>query len=86
LPLATADGQTRLGLAIGDVTGHGAASALITAVAKASMQTNIKGDDGPAKVLTSLNRVILDSTKGKRLMTSGFISFAPSLLRWRSIS
>lgn len=69
LPFATTTGEKRLGIAIGDVTGHGAASALITAVAKASMQTNVTVEHPPAEVLSTLNRVILDSTKGKRLMT-----------------
>ncbi|MBA3394369.1 MAG: SpoIIE family protein phosphatase [Deltaproteobacteria bacterium] len=69
LPFTTTTGDRRLGIAIGDVTGHGAGSALVTAVAQASMQTNTNVDSLPVNVLNALNQVILGSTKGKRLMT-----------------
>jgi len=68
LPFTNGSGH-KVGIAIGDVTGHGAASALVTAVAKASLETHVNADVPPPLVLSTLSRVIFDSCKGKKLMT-----------------
>jgi signal transduction histidine kinase/serine phosphatase RsbU (regulator of sigma subunit) len=62
-------GPRKLGVAIGDVTGHGASSALVTAVAKAALETHATDGTAPSDVVSNLGRVIYDSCKGKRLMT-----------------
>lgn len=70
LPLERTNGVAKkLGVAIGDVTGHGASSALVTAVAKAGLDIHANGGSHPGEVISNLGRVVFDSCKGKRLMT-----------------
>jgi serine phosphatase RsbU (regulator of sigma subunit) len=65
------DGRTLI--LIGDVTGHGLDSAMITATAKASIDVAffiVKSSELTAsKVLEIMNRAIYDSTRGSLLMT-----------------
>lgn len=54
---------------IGDATGHGAASALITSAAKSAAAIIERLNVGPAKALELLNRCIYEVSKGKLMMT-----------------
>ncbi len=54
---------------IGDATGHGAPSALITAAAKSAATIIERLNVGPAKALELLNRCIYECSKGQLMMT-----------------
>ncbi len=60
-------------LVIGDATGHGAAAAMVTAIAKSCLSTmnDVYADAplSPEQILTMLNTVIYGSCKGQLLMT-----------------
>jgi serine phosphatase RsbU (regulator of sigma subunit) len=67
---------SRLVIAIGDATGHGVPSALLTASARATfsvLEAIVRRDSpkaaSPALILQLLNRAVRDSAKGKILMT-----------------
>lgn len=54
---------------IGDATGHGAASALITSAARSAASVIEQVSPGPGAVLQVLNRAIYDVSKGQIMMT-----------------
>lgn len=54
---------------IGDATGHGAASALITSAARSAASVIEQVAPGPGAVLQVLNRAIYDVSKGQIMMT-----------------
>lgn len=58
-----------LGLAIGDVNGHGVPAGIIMALAKSSLRTQIRNDFQPEVVLPILNNVLFDAARRKLLMT-----------------
>jgi phosphoserine phosphatase RsbU/P len=57
-----------VGIAVGDVMGHGASSALVTAVAKTSL-TSHAGTLQPSKILTGLGHSVWDALSGLKHMT-----------------
>lgn len=66
----------RLLLAIGDATGHGVPSAMVTATAKATMsvlrvigRTSLDVGASPKLMMQLLNRAVYESTRGQVLMT-----------------
>jgi len=70
---------------IGDVAGHGVASALLMAMAKAAITIETKRDPKPASAMMAVNRMILESFKKRMMMTffyglldttSGTLTFA----------
>lgn len=66
-------GQGRLLLVIGDATGHGAAPAMLTAVAKGTveaMRQAAGADLDPARLLSGLNRAIHRAGRTRYLMTA----------------
>lgn len=71
-------------LAIGDVTGHGAASALVTAVAKATLQSRANAEVAPKDLLSVMTRVVADSCQGKKYMTFfyGLLDLKSGILRY----
>ncbi|GEM_PF-2267373 len=54
---------------IGDVTGHGLNSAMLTGVARSAMSLISSSFVSPVDVLQKLNRVIFDTAQGKLMMT-----------------
>lgn len=58
-----------LGVAIGDVNGHGVPAGLIMALAKSSLRTQARNDYHPAIVLPILNNVLYEAAQRKLLMT-----------------
>jgi serine phosphatase RsbU (regulator of sigma subunit) len=63
-------GAPGIGVAIGDVTGHGFYSALFVAMAKVCFQTQIELDPEPAKMMQALRRT-LDFSIGRLMLMSG---------------
>jgi len=62
-------GSSRLGIAIGDVVGHGVAAALLMATARGILRSLAAIDLPPAEIVTRLNRVFLNDVPDYRFMT-----------------
>jgi two-component system, sensor histidine kinase ChiS len=58
-----------LAVLVGDVSGHGASSALVMAVAKASVDLKALSDPAPKPMLDQIARTIFATCKGTKLMT-----------------
>lgn len=58
---------------IGDVTGHGVASALAMAIGKASVLLSIKQYFKPAQIIETMNSTLLESMQKRLLMTAAII-------------
>lgn len=73
-------------LAIGDVTGHGIAAALIMATARASIRTRLRHGGTLGTVLRDVNEVLAADIPGGRFMTLLAIILSPdgSSYRWSS--
>lgn len=61
--------QKQLGIAIGDVTGHGIAAALLMATGRALLRSRISMPGSLADVLTDINRQLADDSPQGRFMT-----------------
>lgn len=66
--------ENRAGILIADVMGHGARSALITAILRALVRNNTRGMDNPGEFLADLNRHLLEvvSRSGQTLFVTAF--------------
>ncbi len=63
-------GETKLGLVIADVSGHGVQSGMVTTAAKASLHTLIaRGIATPGELLQGMNEAILATARQSLLMT-----------------
>ncbi|RCK81401.1 MAG: Serine phosphatase RsbU, regulator of sigma subunit [Candidatus Ozemobacter sibiricus] len=62
-------GPDRAVILIGDVAGHGVASALLMAMAKAIVTQEVKRDPRPTAILQAVNRMIFDSFQKRSMMT-----------------
>ncbi|MBI1920588.1 MAG: PP2C family protein-serine/threonine phosphatase [Geobacter sp.] len=63
-------GEHKIGLVIGDVSGHGVQSGMVTTAAKASLHTLIaRGTATPAELLHGMNDAILATARQTLLMT-----------------
>lgn len=63
-------GETKLGLVIADVSGHGVQSGMVTTAAKASLHTLIsRGICTPGELLQGMNEAILATARQSLLMT-----------------
>ncbi len=70
-------GEDRIGMLIGDVSGHGVGAALVVAMAKALL-CHPKTESDPQKVLQTVQHVMLKTLKRKKIMTCFFAVFHPS--------
>ena len=61
--------DTYLIVLIGDVAGHGTASALLMAMAKALITVETKKDPHPVQVMEAINSMIFSAMRKKRMMT-----------------
>ncbi|HNV68589.1 MAG TPA: SpoIIE family protein phosphatase [Candidatus Ozemobacteraceae bacterium] len=59
----------RLVILIGDVAGHGTASALLMAMAKATITVEVRNNPHPAHMLEVVNQMIFTAMRKKRMMT-----------------
>ncbi len=71
-------GGNRVALLIGDVSGHGVASAMVMAMAKAIVAHMSESEIDPARVLAALNTVILRNLKRSRMMSCFFAIIDPA--------
>lgn len=65
--LETEDGK--LGLALGDVSGSGITAAMVMAMAKSSLYTQVPNDSNPNKVFSVLNKVMQQVAESGRVLT-----------------
>ncbi len=61
--------ESRLAVAVGDVTGHGVSSGLLMALAKGGLHNQVAADAAPAPVMAAMNRLICQSAGKRNLMS-----------------
>lgn len=73
-------------IAVGDVMGHGVASALLMASARAALRANAPEHLNLAELLTRVNRVLAGDARHNRFMTLALIVIEPinGAVRWAS--
>jgi hypothetical protein len=59
----------RLGLAFGDVAGHGLTSGIVMAMTKAALLVQVRHDPSPIRVLEVLNDIVMKTAPKRMLMT-----------------
>jgi sigma-B regulation protein RsbU (phosphoserine phosphatase) len=76
----------RLGLAFGDVAGHGLTSGIVMAMTKAALLVQVRHDASPVRVLEVLNDIVMKTAPKRMLMTFfyGVLDPATSTLRFAS--
>ncbi len=62
----------RLGLAFGDVAGHGLTSGIVMAMAKSALLVQVAHDSSPPRVLEVLNDIVMRTAPKRMLMTFFF--------------
>jgi sigma-B regulation protein RsbU (phosphoserine phosphatase) len=67
----------RLGLAVGDVTGHGIGPALLMAEARAYLRVLAQSQGELSDVLTTMNRVLAEDIGSERFMTLMLVTLEP---------
>jgi len=70
-------GSDKVGLIIGDATGHGFYAGLFVAMAKSCFHNQIETDSSPQKVMESMNRTLSLALNANRLMTCCFVALDP---------
>lgn len=82
--LPQADGQ--IGIAFGDVSGHGLTSGIVMAMAKSALLVQVGYDASPRTVMNVLNEVVLKTAPRRILMTFffGILDPATQTLRFSS--
>jgi len=75
-----------LGLAFGDVAGHGLTSGIVMAMTKAALLVQVKHDASPVRVLEVLNDIVMKTAPKRMLMTFfyGVLDSETSTLRFAS--
>jgi sigma-B regulation protein RsbU (phosphoserine phosphatase) len=78
--------EGRLGLAFGDVAGHGLTSGIVMAMTKAALLVQVRHDESPVRVLEVLNDIVMKTAPKRMLMTFFFGVLDPgtSTLRFAS--
>jgi len=79
-------GDGSLGLAFGDVAGHGLTSGIVMAMTKAALLVQVRHDPSPVRVLEVLNDIVMKTAPKRMLMTFFFGILDPetSTLRFAS--
>lgn len=82
--LPRSDGQ--IGIAFGDVSGHGLTSGIVMAMAKAALLVQVEVDPSPRAVLNTLNDIVMKTAPKRMLMTFffGLLNPASQTLRFAS--
>lgn len=65
----SSDDDKRIGIAIGDVSGHGIASALLMTTVRALLRSVADGRHSPAEILQHINDKLIDDISGGSFMT-----------------
>jgi sigma-B regulation protein RsbU (phosphoserine phosphatase) len=80
------DDHRRLLVAVGDVTGHGVAAALLMATARAAVRAGALAGHSPARILTDVNHILADDRCHNRFMTMALLEIDPAqrTIRWAS--
>jgi sigma-B regulation protein RsbU (phosphoserine phosphatase) len=80
------DAEGGIAIAVGDVTGHGIAAALLMAGARAMMRVLSAAERDPARLLARLNEGMVADTESGRFMTLFYLSIDASthVPRWAS--
>jgi len=75
-----------LGLAFGDVAGHGLTSGIVMAMTKAALLVQVKHDASPVRVLEVLNEIVMKTAPKRMLMTFfyGVLDTEKATLRFAS--
>ncbi len=84
IPIGDADGK-RIGIAIGDVSGHGIPSALLMATVRSSLRQRMTIPGSAAGIITDVNRRLVDDVEDSgQFMTMFFITLdtASKKLTW----
>jgi len=78
------DGTTLI--ALGDVMGHGVASALLMATARAALRSHAMEDGSLSRLITKVNRVLAADARHGRFMTMSLLVINPEtgVVRWAS--
>jgi hypothetical protein len=61
-----------IGIAFGDVSGHGLTSGIVMAMAKSALLVQVDADSSPAVVLSVLNEIVIRTSPKRTLMTFFF--------------
>lgn len=78
-------GEGRLGIAVGDVVGHGVASALLMSTVRALLRSRAAQPGGPAAIIADVNRLLcMDTAAAGNFMTLFFALLDPANreIRW----
>jgi len=75
--------QGRIGLVIGDVTGHGFYSGLFVAIAKSCLHTQARFDHTPEPMMDAMRRALALSIRRRLLMTCCYVLLDPAAGRLR---
>lgn len=70
--------ETGAMIAVGDVMGHGVASALLMATARAALRSHVGEDPHLASLMTKVNRVLAADARHNRFMTMALVVIDPS--------
>jgi serine phosphatase RsbU (regulator of sigma subunit) len=73
-------------IALGDVTGHGIAAAMLMATARGVLRSQVKSEGSLGKLLTHVNQLFCADTSGDRFMTMflAIIDTGTMSMRWAS--
>jgi phosphoserine phosphatase RsbU/P len=79
-------GENMLFVALGDVTGHGIAAAMLMATARGVLRSHAQQRGSLGDLLTHVNRLLVVDTGGTRFMTMflGVVDVSSMSLRWAS--
>ncbi len=76
-------GQGDVGIAFGDVAGHGLTSGIVMAMAKAALLVQVRHDASPRAVMNALNDIVIQTAPKRMMMTFFFGLLDPSSQRLR---
>jgi len=65
--------RERLGLVVGDVSGHGVPAGLLMAMAKSFLYNQIRVSDDVSAVMSGLNRMVFDALQRRLIMTLAYL-------------
>jgi sigma-B regulation protein RsbU (phosphoserine phosphatase) len=79
-------GENKLSIALGDVTGHGIAAAMLMASARGVLRSHVQERGSLGELLMHVNRSLVADTAGTRFMTMflGVVDVSTMSLRWTS--